>query len=464
MNRLSVFFMALFALLLFCTLTQNSALAGQTPEEEIAAIQKKIAEEGLNWTAGLNPIMQEYTLEERRQLLGLRLPDNWEEIWKSHLSKDFQLLDSKDLPSYFNWEDSGKVTAVKDQGGCGSCWIFAATGAIEAIWKIQRQQELDLSEQQMLSCVSPGWGCEGGWMESVYEHQQSYGQILETYMPYQANDNIACTESQYPIAVNILSWTAIPNEINALKTAVMTAPVAVAFYAFDDFFGYHWGCYSHTGYTSDVNHAVLIVGWDDSMCGGIGAWRVKNSWGTGWGDDGYFWIQFNTCNFGVAAALLDINNVSIVDNVYLPSGNICSEYNHQLSAVGGISPYTWRIQVANLPYGLTLGQSTGIISGQPSQEGMSIFGLRVEDSSNPPLAYVKYMAIDVEGGLNGDADCNSIFNILDITFLIDYLYHDGTVPQSPDCGDCDCSYTCNIADITYLIKYLYQSGAPPCEY
>jgi hypothetical protein len=441
-----------------------SASFSWTPEEEVAAINKQIAEEGLSWTAAVNPIIQNYPPEERYKLLGFKLPDNWKAIWEAHLSKDFKAFDPKDLPTTFNWEDSGKVTPVKNQGSCGSCWIFGATGALEAIWKIQRQQELDLSEQQILSCVSYGWGCDGGWMDDVYAHDRNYGAILESYMPYMANDMIACTENLYTPAAYVKSWTAIPNDINAIKTAVMTAPVCVAFWVDDNFYGYDGGCYFSNNPPGDPNHAVLITGWDDSMCDGAGAWRVKNSWGSYWGDDGYFWMKYNNCNFGVAAALLDIENVAIIDAPALPGASPCAFYSHQLTAEGGTPPYHWSVQVATLPDGLVLDQETGVISGYPTMDKRFVFAIRVEDSSTPAIPFFKYFSITVSDALNGDADCNNIYNALDITYLINYLYKGGSAPHSVDGGDANCSYDCNALDITYLINYLYKGGDAPCEY
>jgi len=442
----------------------ESLFAGPTPEEEVAAIQKQIDEQGLGWTAAVNPIMQNYTLEERRQLCGFKLPENWETIWKSHLKKDFVPLGPEELPLTFNWADSGRMTPVKNQGGCGSCWIFGARGALEGTWKIQRQQEFDLSEQQVLSCVSQGWGCDGGWMDNVYEHDLSYGAILEWQMPYLASDEIPCTETDYPPVLKIKGWTAVPNNIASLKTAVMTAPVCVAFMVYDDFYGYHKGCYSHPGYTEDANHAVVITGWNDTLCNGIGAWRVKNSWGPGWGDDGYFWIQYNTCNFGIAGALIEIEHVAINDVSPLPAGNLCTDYTHQMSANGGTPPYHWSVQVANLPYGLSIDPNTGLITGRPTQARRFTFAIRVEDSSDPIIPFFKYLTIYVNNGLNGDADCSGNYNLLDVTYSINYLYKEGPAPSFDGGCDCDCSHTCDALDITYMINHLYKGGPAPCPY
>jgi len=456
--------LGIFALLLLAPLfISNLVLADSEAEKEVTAIQKKIADEGLDWTAGLNPVMTDYTLDERRQMLGLKMPSNWEEIWKAHLRKDFVSKAASDLPVSFNWDDSGKVTPVKNQGGCGSCWIFCATAALEASYKIYRQVEYDLSEQQILSCVSPGWGCNGGWMDNVYNHYKSFGAILESQMPYYANHNIPCTETQYQPVAFLDSWTAIPNNIYSLKTAVMTAPVAVAFYVFNDFFSYGGGCYSNNTYTNDLNHGVLIVGWDDAMCNGQGAWRVKNSWGPGWGENGYFWIKYGTCNFGQGAALIDINVLRVSDETPLPAGNPCSEYSYQMNASGGTPPYNWSILSAQLPAGLTL-ETGGLIHGSPEKGGSYTFALRVMDSSTPVKSFFKYFTLPVANAMNGDADCSGQYNIADVTYIIKYLYRSGPPPVIPQAGDLNCTFNCDILDITYLVNYIYKGGPAPCQY
>nr|MBN2276521.1 C1 family peptidase [candidate division Zixibacteria bacterium] len=438
-------------------------LAYDGAEQEIIAIQKEIDEQGLNWKAVLTPNMTEYSPEERRQLTGLKLPDNWKEIWEKHLDRNFVKLAAEDLPESFNWADSGKVTSVKNQGSCGSCWIFGAIGALEAIYKIQRQVELDLSEQQILSCVSGGWGCDGGWMGDVYEHCQSYGSILETAMPYQADDEVPCTEDLYPVYANITGWTGISNDEVSLKTAIMTAPVCVAMTVYDNFQSYGGGCYAHADETEEINHAVLLVGWDDNACDGAGAWILKNSWGTFWGDDGYGWVKYGTCNLGVAAALLNIEAVHILSPTFLPNANkYCydGEFSYQFEAEGATPPYHWYKQVGTLPDGMVLEES-GLLHGIPTRAKNYVFALRCEDSSTPTIKFLKYFMITIADGIYGDADCNCNYNILDATSLITYLYKQGQAPVCSLGGDANVDELTNILDVTYLINYLYRGGPAP---
>jgi len=439
-------------------------LANDRDRAELQTIRDKIEREGLDWTADINPMITDYTPEEREQMRGLKLPDNWKKIWESHLRDDYFNKDAEDLPAYFNWEDSSVLTGVRNQGGCGSCWDFAATAALEAIYSIRRGEKLDLSEQAILSCVSPGWGCEGGWMDDAYQHFKYYGAIAEENMPYQANDNVPCTESDYPYIVKLKDWIAVPQSRNYIKMAVMEAPVAVAFYAFYDLNYYSGGCYSNGTYTDEVNHGVLIVGWDDNMCNGDGAWRVKNSWGSWWGDNGYFWIKYNDCNFGVGAALLQLDtSLQITCENDLPSGDLCTDYSYQMQASGGNAPYNWQVIDGQLPQGMTL-DPDGVLHGRPDEKTSTSASIRVEDASGPSNIYFEQFNISTEGSLNGDADCSGMYNILDVTYLINYLYRSGDEPISPEGCDCNCTGSCDILDVTYLVNYLYRAGDLPCEY
>jgi C1A family cysteine protease len=262
--------------------------------DEVAQIQKYIEENNLHWTAGQTSMMN-LSLEERHQRLGVIVPDD--------VKQKFAALDTLpppmllDTQSYFDWRDLGGVTPVKDQQQCGSCWDFAATGAFESAIKIVDGVTYDLSEQQVLSCNTGHSSCDGGWMSDAYELFMNFGAVGESCMPYGANDGIPCTQDQCTVLAALTWYEDIPNNVNAIKNALIYGPLSTTFTVYDDFYGYRSGCYEHSG-GDPINHAVVIVGWDDDMCDGQGAWIVKNSWGEGWGMHGYFYIKYGSAGIG----------------------------------------------------------------------------------------------------------------------------------------------------------------------
>ncbi|NIM99959.1 MAG: hypothetical protein GTO24_18360 [candidate division Zixibacteria bacterium] len=292
--------------LLVTIFISGTAVSEDKPDREIEEIRQMIEEKGYNWTAGKTSV-SELSEAERQNLLGLRIPE-WYDDWFRG-AKKIEAQPEVVLPPYFDWRDSAGVTPPKDQGSCGSCWAFGALGALEAMAKIYGGRELDLSEQQILSCRAYGWGCNGGWMSYCYELFQAFGSISEECMPYHANDTDPCIQESCEVLAKITGWTPVANNVDAIKTAVLKGPVSCAMTVYNDFFSYTGGCYEHEG-LDPCNHAVLIVGWDDDYCDGDGAWIVKNSWGPGWGEDGFFRIKYNSCLIGYATDLIN----------YIPAG------------------------------------------------------------------------------------------------------------------------------------------------
>jgi C1A family cysteine protease len=284
---------------------------------DIQALRDQIEREGWNFTVSENPATR-YTIDE---LCGLEIPENWRET-----GRFVKITPRLNLPSYYNWIDEGGVTSVKNQGGCGSCWAFATIAPLECGILIKDGIEVDLSEQWLVSCNSEGWGCGGGWWAHDYLQWKNdpcgdNGAVLEEYFPYSATDE-PC-DCPYPHDYWIDSWAYIGSEsgippIDDIKQAIMDyGPVSVAVCVNSAFQAYSGGVFS--GPTcSDINHGVALVGWDDSM-GSNGVWIMRNSWGPGWGEGGYMYIEYGVCEIGYAAAFVDYPGSAII-RITLPNG------------------------------------------------------------------------------------------------------------------------------------------------
>ena len=200
----------------------------------------------------------------------------------------------------FNWAMRGKVTAVKNQGGCGSCWAFGAMGAYESSYRIRNNISLDASEQHVVSCAGAG-SCAGGWYDPVFQWMIGNGNTSEAVVPYTASNGSCNTGLGTPfraVAWGFVTVKADTPSVAQIKAALcQRGPIVVAVRATPAFQGYTTGLFNE-GAAGQINHAILIVGWDDQQS----AWRIKNSWGTGWGENGYMWIRYNTNRVGYAAA------------------------------------------------------------------------------------------------------------------------------------------------------------------
>lgn len=207
--------------------------------------------------------------------------------------------------SAFSWLEAGKMTPVKNQGTCGSCWAFTTAAAMEANFMIRRGLSLDLSEQSMLDC-SGGGSCNGGWYGTVFSYYMTRSAALETAAPYRGKDTI-CTTANARGDYRVSAWGYVRRDMGIptvaqMKEALCTyGPVAATIKATNAFQGYKSGIFDEHASVfgpRDINHAVLIVGWDDSKK----AYLVKNSWGTGWGEKGYVWVEYGCNNIGYGAA------------------------------------------------------------------------------------------------------------------------------------------------------------------
>jgi C1A family cysteine protease len=271
---------------------------------KIEAIRAMAEANGWTWQAGPTSVSN-LSDEEFQRLLGLRIPPDFERRLEAARQAGRLVAAPPGMffPAVFDWRGQGGVTAVKNQGACGSCWAFCATAAFESQILIHSGPEYDISEQAVLSCNTVGDGCNGGWMETAYDIWTADGAVLEECMPYHEVDTEPCTRESCETADEIAGYYYVDDNINDLKTALLDGPVAAAMAVCTSFSSYTGGCYEDN--CTDINHGVTIVGWDDNMCGGEGAWIVKNSWGPDWGDNGYVYMKYGTCYIGYGAAAIN---------------------------------------------------------------------------------------------------------------------------------------------------------------
>ncbi|KAJ8417516.1 hypothetical protein AAFF_G00223590 [Aldrovandia affinis] len=252
------------------------------------------------YTMGVNQF-SDMTFTEFRKSFLLTVPQNCSATKGGHFRTNGPYPDSVD------WRKKGNyVTPVKNQGPCGSCWTFSTTGCLESVTAIATGKLLLLSEQQLVDCAQAfnNHGCNGGLPSQAFEYlKYSKGLMTEDDYPYTAQDGTCKYKPEMAAAfvkevVNITTYV----EMDMVDAVARLNPVSLAFEVTSDFMQYQDGVYSSTechNTTDMVNHAVLAVGYGVEK--GTPYWIVKNSWGAGWGMQGYFLIARGKNMCGLAA-------------------------------------------------------------------------------------------------------------------------------------------------------------------
>jgi len=222
------------------------------------------------------------TEDEKSQYLGLNATH--------HLPNDDVpsiLTGPLSAPSSKLWVKEGAVTAVKNQGSCGSCWTFAAVGGLETRYQQLSGRLRNFAEQEYLDCVYEGQkdGCRGGWPDNAYYYSAKNGGRLAATAdyPYEADDE-SCKASSKPnaaIAYKIDGATRIGSNEAANIVALATGSLSMAFEVTSKFHQYRGGIMRDTTCTGRINHGVTGVGYTADYV------LVKNSWGSGWGEKGF---------------------------------------------------------------------------------------------------------------------------------------------------------------------------------
>lgn len=195
-----------------------------------------------------------------------------------------------------DWVDNGAVTAVKNQGSCGSCWAFSTTGAIEGACQISTGTLTSLAEQDLVDCDSTDSGCNGGLMDYAFAFVKRNGGICsEEDYQYVARAHWQCKENSCTKYGKISGYTDVRgSNTAAMEAALDKQPVSIAIEADQGAFQlYSSGILSSNGCGTQLDHGVLAVGYGTE--GGVDYWKVKNSWGGSWGEGGYIRMCRN-CN------------------------------------------------------------------------------------------------------------------------------------------------------------------------
>ena len=197
-----------------------------------------------------------------------------------------------------DWRTKGAVTPVKNQGQCGSCWSFSTTGNIEGQWFLAGNTLTSLSEQELVSCDTTDDGCDGGlptqamaWLISSQNGQS----VTEASDEYNSGTGFApsCPSNlaSLPVGATISSYTNIgQTEDDMAAYCLANGPVSIGVDA-TSFQTYNSGILTNC-ISQQVDHAVLIVGYDDTNVPPY--WIIKNSWGASWGEAGYIRVQKGT--------------------------------------------------------------------------------------------------------------------------------------------------------------------------
>lgn len=204
------------------------------------------------------------------------------------------------------------LSPIRSQGTCGSCWAFAAMGAYEANQQIVNGLGLDLSEQHVVDCAKDGntdaGSCNGGQPRRVYAWLTNGGAVkTEQQSPYKASDQM-CVDAGGNYKAATWGWVDVNSEIpavNKLKAAICKyGPVSASVNATKLFQGYISGVFDEN-HPAATNHAVVLVGWDDTR----GAWLLRNSWGDDWGEGGYMWIKYGSNSIGRNATWILVDEI-----------------------------------------------------------------------------------------------------------------------------------------------------------
>ena len=215
---------------------------------------------------------------------------------------------SNAAPDAYDWRDYGRVSPVKDQASCGSCWAFSTIANLEGLYYAKKGVMKTFSEQMLVDCDTSDSGCNGGLMQYAFTWLKKNGIMLDSDYPYTGTKGTCKSDKSKYVDMSVTgykklgsswsTWSAV-DEDEVKEFLYETGPLAIALNA-DPLQTYTSGILDLTSTkcpSSGINHAVTLVGYGTEN--NVAYWIVKNSWGTAWGEKGYFRIRRGNGTCGV---------------------------------------------------------------------------------------------------------------------------------------------------------------------
>jgi C1A family cysteine protease len=314
--------------------------------DDILRVQQTIKARNLNWVAGQTSLA---SLSDDQLKLRLGADSTKTEARLKVEHDQAAAAATVSYPASWDWRNvNGQnfVTSVKDQGNCGSCVAFGTVAAIEGTYQVAHNNPtsgIALSEAQMFYCYgkSAGATCASGWWpDQALTDAQNQGLVDAACFPYTAGDqNCALCSNASTRETRITGYQSITNVAQMKQWISSHGPVSTCFTVYDDFFNYTSGVYTPTSSTVAGGHCVSVVGY----CDKDGYWICKNSWGTGWGESGFFCIAYGVC--GIDAEMWAIDGILETGwFMYPPNPTVVGLWaiNQDENAWAYLNGYGWR--------------------------------------------------------------------------------------------------------------------------
>lgn len=292
----------------------------------LAEILEHNARKGMSWTKGVNQFMDVEAPPRGMHsgVLRQHIKEHRAKRTADAANLPFEVEAASNLPSSVDWREKGVVTAVKDQGGCGSCWAFATTAVMESHIAIETGYLFDMSPQELVSCMpntetcGGTGGCEGAIAELGFQYYMDKGGVVQEYqMGYTSyygddgecyitnGDDTARRLRGAPTGpdpsgistgvANIKNYTVLPtnDELALMNAVAKVGPISITVAAMS-WHLYEGGVYDPEVYDADLDHAVTLVGYGNDEASGKDYWLVRNSWSPTYGEHGYIRLARST--------------------------------------------------------------------------------------------------------------------------------------------------------------------------